>query len=297
MADDWDEKTVVSMEVAAAAPSGRKRARLIVLAGGNVGEMYEIDPQLVLGRGREADVRLQADGISRKHARVRLEGEGVVFEDLGSTNGSFINGERVMHHALVEGDKLQIGTSVILKFTYHDELDEDFQRQMFESASRDALTQVYNKRFFLEQLESEYAYAVRHGSDLSLLMFDIDHFKQVNDTYGHLAGDYVLSELTRVVTPSIRIEDTFARYGGEEFVLLSRNNPLSAEVVGERLRKSIEQHQFVHEGRVLKVTVSLGIACLPSTNISTPEEFIAVADKALYEAKHGGRNRLVCAAV
>jgi two-component system, cell cycle response regulator len=294
MHDEWDEKTVVSMEVAAAAPSGRKRARLIVLAGGNVGEMYEIDPQLVLGRGREADVRLQGDGISRKHARVHLEGEGVAFEDLGSTNGSFINGERVMRHQLNEGDKLQIGTSVILKFTYHDELDEDFQRQMFESASRDALTQVYNKRFFVEQLESEYAYSVRHGTDLSLLMFDIDHFKQINDTYGHLAGDYVLSELTQLVTPAIRIEDTFARYGGEEFVLLSRNSPDSAAVVGERLRRTIEEHTFTHEGKVLRVTVSLGISCMPNVNITVPEEFVAAADKALYEAKRTGRNRLVC---
>jgi two-component system cell cycle response regulator len=295
MQDEWDEKTVVSMEVAAAAPSGRTRARLIVLAGGNVGEMYEIDPQLVLGRGREADVRLQGDGISRKHARVHLEGEGVMFEDLGSTNGSFVNGERVMQQLLTEGDKLQIGTGVILKFTYHDELDEDFQRQMFESASRDALTQVYNKRFFLEQLDSEYAYSVRHHSDLSLLMFDIDHFKLINDSHGHLAGDYVLAQLTQIVTPAIRVEDTFARYGGEEFVLLSRNSPDSASTVGERLRRTIEEHTFVHEGKVLRVTVSLGISCLPNSSISVPEEFIAAADKALYEAKRTGRNRLVCA--
>ena len=294
MPDEWDEKTVVSLDVAAAAPSGRKHARLIVLAGGNVGEMYEIDPQLVLGRGREADVRLQGDGISRKHALVRLDGEGVRFEDLGSTNGSFINGERVMQQVLNEGDKVQIGTAVILKFTYHDELDEGFQKQMFESASRDALTQVYNKRFFLEQLESEYAYAIRHASDLSLLMFDIDHFKNINDTYGHLAGDYVLSELTRVVTPSIRIEDTFARYGGEEFVLLSRNAMAAAVNVGERLRHSIEQHSFVHDGQVIRVTVSLGVCALPNSAIHTPEELIAASDKALYEAKRGGRNRLVC---
>jgi two-component system cell cycle response regulator len=294
MPDDWDEKTVVSLEVAAPAPSGRKRARLIVLAGGNVGEMYEIDPQLVLGRGREADVRLQGDGISRKHACVRIEGEIAHFEDLGSTNGSFVNGERVVRHVLEEGDKLQIGTSVILKFTYHDELDEDFQRQMFESASRDALTQVYNKRFFLEQLDSEYAYAARHGSELSLLMFDIDHFKRINDTYGHLAGDYVLAELTRIVTPTIRIEDTLARYGGEEFVVLSRNNPSDAAALGERLRRMVEEHTFTHDGKQIAVSISLGAACMPNTTVTTAEELIACADKALYEAKRGGRNRVVC---
>jgi two-component system cell cycle response regulator len=296
MPDEWDEKTVVSIEVAAAAPSKRNRPRLIVLAGGNVGEMYEVERQLFVGRGRECDLRMQEDGISRKHCSVRLEGDGVLFEDLGSTNGTYVNGERTMHRLLLEGDKIRIGAGVILKFTYHDELDEDFQRQMFESASRDVLTQIYNKRFFLEQLDSEFAYAIRHGSDLSLMMFDIDHFKQINDTHGHLVGDFVLSELARVVIPAIRIEDTFARYGGEEFVLLSRNTSTAAAIVGERVRRSIEEHSFIHEGQHLHVTVSAGIDCLPKPGLSTCEEFIANADKALYEAKRAGRNRLVCAA-
>jgi diguanylate cyclase (GGDEF)-like protein len=294
MKDEWDEKTIVSTDVAAAAPSGRTRARLIVLAGGNVGEMYEIGRELILGRSREADVRLQGEGISRRHARVHSDGMEVLFEDLGSTNGSFVNGAKVMHHKLVEGDKIQIGTGVILKFTYHDELDEDFQKQMFQSASRDALTQAYNKRFFMEQLESEFAFAVRHGSDLSLLMFDLDHFKRINDTYGHLVGDFVLAELTRVILPAIRIEDTFARYGGEEFALLSRSSEPAAAVVGERLRRTVEQHRFVHSDITVHVTVSVGIELMPNSRLTTAEELIAGADRALYRAKHEGRNRVVC---
>src|SRR5262245_55909007 len=294
MQEDWEEKTVVAGEVVAPA-SGRKRAHLIVLAGPNVGEMYEIDSNLVIGRGREADVRVQGDGISRKHAGIRIAAEQIVFEDLGSTNGSFINGERAVHRVLEEGDKVQIGTSVILKFTYHDELDEDFQRQMFESASRDALTQVYNKRFFMEQLASEHAYAARHGTDLSLLMFDLDHFKAVNDTHGHLAGDYVLAELTRVLMPAVRTEDVVARYGGEEFVVLSRTSgPEGATHLAERLRKSVEQHPFVFADKTINVTVSIGISFMPSATISAAEDMIALADKALYEAKNGGRNRVVC---
>jgi two-component system cell cycle response regulator len=295
MQEDWEEKTVVAGAVVAPA-SGRKRAQLIVLAGPNVGEMYEIDSNLVIGRGREADVRVQGDGISRKHAAIKLTDEQVMFEDLGSTNGSFVNGERVTLRALEEGDKIQVGTSVILKFTYHDELDEDFQRQMFESASRDALTQAYNKRFFTEQLASEYAFAARHGSHLSLLIFDIDHFKHINDNYGHLAGDYVLSELARMLVPAIRSEDIFARYGGEEFVVLTRTpGNVVFEHVGERLRRMIEQHPFVFERRQIRVTVSMGICFMPSSTIKSPEDLIACADKALYEAKHGGRNRVVSA--
>jgi diguanylate cyclase (GGDEF)-like protein len=296
MQEDWEEKTVVAGEVVAPA-SGRKRAQLIVLAGPNVGEMYEIDSNLIIGRGREADVRVQGDGISRKHAAIRLSGEQVIFEDLGSTNGSFINGERVAHRVLEEGDKIQIGTSVILKFTYHDELDEDFQRQMFESASRDALTQVYNKRFFMEQLSSEHAYAARHSSNLALLMFDLDHFKTVNDTHGHLAGDYVLAELTRVLMPAIRTEDVVARYGGEEFVVLSRTTGFDGAIyLAERLRRAVAEHQFCFAGKVIRVTVSIGVSCMPSTAIVVAEDMIALADKALYEAKNGGRNRVVSAA-
>jgi two-component system cell cycle response regulator len=296
MQEDWEEKTVVAGEVVAPA-SGRKRAQLIVLAGPNVGEMYEIDSNLIIGRGREADVRVQGDGISRKHATIRVSAEQVLFEDLGSTNGSFINGERVAHRVLEEGDKIQIGTSVILKFTYHDELDEDFQRQMFESASRDALTQVYNKRFFMEQLSSEHAYAARHGSNLALLMFDLDHFKSVNDTHGHLAGDYVLAELTRVLMPAVRTEDIVARYGGEEFVVLSRTTAMAgAEHLAERLRRGVEQHQFCFAGKIIRVTVSIGICCMPSAAIAAAEDMIALADRALYEAKNGGRNRVVSAA-
>ena len=294
MPEDWDEKTVVSTDVAATATSGRTRARLIVLAGGNVGEMYEIGHELVLGRSRSADVRLHGDGISRKHARVHVDGVEVLFEDLGSTNGSYVNGERVAgQHVLLEGDKIQIGSGVILKFTFHDELDEDFQKQMFQSASRDALTQAYNKRFFLEQLDSEFAFATRHNTALSLLMFDLDYFKRINDTYGHLAGDYVLSEFARAISPAIRQEDTFARYGGEEFVVISRNDALAAEAFAERLRKTIEQHPFEHEGTVIRVTVSGGVASVPDSGINSASELIATADRALYAAKRAGRNCVV----
>src|ERR1044071_7740388 len=193
MQDDWEDKTVVATSLTPAAPIGGKRAQLVVLAVANVGEMYNLQGTLLIGRGRDADIRIQGDGISRQHARMKVGADGVQFEDLGSTNGSFVNGERVERVALQDGDKIQLGTATILKFNYQDEIDEDFQRQMVEPASRDALTQVYNKRFFIERLNSEFAYATRHKALLSLIIFDIDHFKRINDTHGHLAGDYVLS--------------------------------------------------------------------------------------------------------
>ncbi len=149
----------------------------------------------------------------------------------------------------------------------------------------------------MEQLSSEHAYAARHNSNLALLVFDLDHFKAVNDTHGHLAGDYVLAELTRVLMPAVRTEDIVARYGGEEFVVLSRTTGTDgAAHLAERLRRAVEQHSFCFAGKNIRVTVSIGICCMPSPAITVAEDMIALADRALYEAKNGGRNRCVSAA-
>jgi diguanylate cyclase (GGDEF)-like protein len=137
---------------------------------------------------------------------------------------------------------------------------------------------------------------MRHKALLSLIIFDIDHFKQINDTYGHLAGDYVLATLAKNVTPMIRSEDVFARYGGEEFVIMSRStDPPSAHVVSERVRQHVERYKFEYEGQRIAVTVSLGLAGMPHGDIKAPEDLLARADKALYEAKRGGRNRVISA--
>jgi diguanylate cyclase (GGDEF)-like protein len=295
MQDDWEDKTVVATSIAPAAPLSGKRAQLVVLAGANVGEMYSLFGTLSIGRGRDADIRIQGDGISRQHARIHVSPAGVVLEDLGSTNGSFVNGEKVVEQCpLNDGDKIQLGGATILKLTYQDDIDEDFQRQMFESASRDALTQIYNKRFFVERLHSEHAFSIRHRAALSLIIFDLDHFKRINDTFGHLAGDHVLATLAKSIAPMIRSEDVFARYGGEEFVILSRStDPPSAAVVAERVRAAIEAHPFTFDGQRIPVTVSVGVAATPHPEIRAPEDLVSRADKALYEAKRGGRNRVV----
>ena len=294
MQDEWEDKTVVATSLSPAAGMGGKRAQLVVLAGTNVGELYNVQGELVIGRGRETDIRIQGDGISRQHAKIRVAADGVHFEDLGSTNGSFVNGEKVLKAALHDGDKIQLGSATILKLTFQDAIEEGFQRQMFESASRDALTGIYNKRFFVERLGSEFAFAVRHNALLSLIIFDIDHFKRINDTYGHLAGDHVLNSLAKLLAPVVRSEDVFARYGGEEFVIMSRStDPPSASVVSERVRQRVESLTFEFGGKRIPVTVSLGVAGMPHPDIKTPEDLIARADKALYEAKRGGRNRVV----
>jgi two-component system cell cycle response regulator len=189
------------------APEGGKRDRayLVVLAGASVGEMYKIEgDKTVIGRGQKAQIRLLDDGISREHAQLVLLNERIVLQDLGSTNGTYCNGLKVeANKELVDGDKILVGSTTILKFTYHDNLDEIFQKQMYESALRDGLTKAFNKKYFTDRLESEFTFAIRHVSPLTLVLFDIDHFKKVNDTHGHQAGDYVLSEIATLLTGAL----------------------------------------------------------------------------------------------
>jgi two-component system, cell cycle response regulator len=280
-----------------ASPTGgvkRDRAYLVVLAGASVGEMYKVEgDKTVIGRGQKAQVRLLDDGISREHAQVVIEGHRIYLEDLGSTNGTFCNGLKVDRRELADGDKILVGSTTILKFTYHDNLDEIFQKQMYESALRDGLTKAFNKKYFTDRLESEFTFAIRHQSPLVLVMFDIDHFKKVNDTHGHQAGDLVLSEISTLLTAALRAEDVFARYGGEEFAVICRGTDLTqASIVGDRMRRAVETHRFTFEGTPIPVTISVGIAGLPDDTVKDATDLVARADKALYQSKHGGRNRV-----
>ncbi len=276
--------------------TARDRAYLIVLAGDGVGQMYRVEAsETLIGRTATANIRVNDDGVSRRHARLVQRGSDVFIEDLKSANGTMVNEEPVEEaRALHDGDKIRIGSTTILKFTYHDHLEESFQQQMYEAALRDSLTKAFNKKYFMDRLESELAYARRHKSHLSLIMFDVDHFKKVNDTYGHLAGDYVLARLAKLTSSAARAEDVFARYGGEEFGIICRAVELGkAGIFAERLRMLVESSSFEFGGQRLSITISLGAAATPEVPANTPAELIAAADEALYEAKRGGRNRVV----
>jgi diguanylate cyclase (GGDEF)-like protein len=277
----------------------RNIAYLVVLAGVSAGEMFKLQlDKTVIGRGPRCSLRLNDEGVSREHCQlVREPGKGdtekMVLEDLGSTNGTFCNGIRVDRRELSDGDKIMVGSTTILKFTYHDYLDEVFQRQMYESALRDGLTKVFNKKYFTDYLEKEFAFAARHGSPLALIFLDIDFFKRINDTHGHPAGDFVLSELSQLMATLVRTEDVLARFGGEEFTVLCRGTDLAgAQIVAERLRRTVEAHTFSFGAKAIPVTISLGIAAIPDTAIVDHAQFLAAADKALYEAKRSGRNRV-----
>ena len=276
----------------------RQQAYLIVISGPHVGKMFKIeDDESTLGRSSKADMHVNDVGISRKHAQLVTWGEDVFIDDLDSANGTYLNGTRVdRRQQLQDGDKITLGSTTILKFTYHDELDENFQKQMFDAALRDSLTGAYNKNYLLKHLETELAFALRHKTPLSMIMLDIDHFKPVNDNHGHLAGDAILKRLAEIAISSLRADDIFARYGGEEFAIVSRGTGIDeGMIIAERLRNTVEKTDFIYEEQRIPITISVGVAALPDANAQTPEELIDVADKALYEAKESGRNR-VCSA-
>ena len=273
---------------------GTRRAFVVVLAGDRMGEMFPLnDGRTSIGRGLHADVRINDEGISRSHAQVEFDEGNYYLSDAGSTNGTFANGERVDRYPLQEGDKIQIGASSVLRFTYHDDIDEDFQRSLYESALRDRLTGVFNRGYFNNRLESDVAFALRHGKPLSLVIFDIDFFKRVNDELGHPAGDAVLRDLAERVQGTTRSEDIFARYGGEEFVLICRDvDALRAARAAHRIKELVGDAPFKLAGREVEITVSLGVADLSMLLEPSAMALVEAADAALYVAKRNGRDRV-----
>jgi diguanylate cyclase (GGDEF)-like protein len=277
-----------------------KKAYLIVIAGNSVGEMYQIrKDDIRMGRDRASDIVVSDVGISRNHARIFHDELGdLCIEDLRSTNGTYVNGETVRRKLLSDGDRIQLGRTTILKFSLSDDVEEGFQRRMYDSAVRDGLTRVYNRQYFDERISSEFSYAYRHFIPLSVIMVDLDKFKSVNDTYGHPVGDIVLKTVSATIMRIIRTEDMLSRYGGEEFVILARNTDAqSVYVLAERIRTAVEQQVVPVSSGVIRQTISLGTSTLENRNVANPAELVAAADEALYHAKKTGRNRSVQASM
>jgi two-component system cell cycle response regulator len=293
--DDDDEGTAVLSlaQMGVSRASSKATPFLILLAGDEAGRMVRLQEEITIGRSPKATMRLTGDGVSRLHARLYRNGDITFIEDLGSTNGTLVNGNRLSSPAVLsDGDKIQIGPSFLLKFSLQDDVEQSFQQQLYEAALRDPLTKVYNRRALTDRLETELSHLTRHGGELTVMLFDLDRFKTINDTYGHLAGDHVLRVFSGIVLAMTRREDFFARYGGEEFVMLCRSTSLEhASLLGERIRATVERERFMFEDKHIPVTVSIGISSAWAR--CTTSEVIAVADAALYAAKNVGRNAVV----
>ena len=293
-----DKTAVHSIQDLLGTAQKQANAYLIIISAripAMVGKMVKLDKaELVMGRSPDVGQQVEDDGVSRKHCKIAVAPNGFFqLVDLGSTNGTYLNGIKVDIATLQDGDKIQIGANTVFKFSIQDQLEEQYQKSIYESATRDGLTKIFNKKYFLDTLRKEFAYCLRHRVPLSLVMFDIDHFKKINDTYGHPAGDFVLQRLAARVSETVRTEDLYARYGGEEFALMLRESDSKPSIqCAERCRRAVDSTQFVFNGTPIKVSISLGVATLFDTDFAQPEDLIAAADKYLYRAKKGGRNRV-----
>ena len=291
-----DEKTRVTQVVQAPPPEqGTGNDCVVVIYAaepGLLGKRYVLEKAPVrIGRGGDNQIVLEGDSVSRRHCHFdRRQGVWHIVDD-GSTNGTFLNEEQVKGSGqLNNGDRVKVGPT-ILKYLSGLDAEAKYHEEIYRMTIVDGLTQIHNKRYLFEALDKELIRARRYDRQLSLLIFDIDYFKNINDQYGHLAGDHVLRELARIVQERIRRDEVFARYGGEEFVIVLPETPLAGGVaLAENLRGRVETHPFSFQGERIPVTISVGCAMLSEEK--TAADLIQRSDDKLYEAKRGGRNRV-----
>jgi diguanylate cyclase (GGDEF)-like protein len=272
-----------------------KHPSLIVLAGRDFGRQYFLHRgETVIGRDEECAVRLNDARVSRKHAKITGDPghqSGPYFKiiDLDSSNGTFLNDQRIKEAVLTDGDRIHIGYTVF-KYAIRDIVEVEYEDRIFRMATTDSLTGLLSRDYFLQQYSDIFHRSERYRRPFAVMMIDVDDFKAVNDEHGHSMGDRVLEEIGQLIMDVVRHEDCAARYGGEEFiVLLPETISEKARHPAERLRKKLESHRFNSGNKQFTVTVSIGIAGYPE-HASTMSELVENADAALYEAKKSGKN-------
>jgi diguanylate cyclase (GGDEF)-like protein len=269
-------------------------ACFVQIYGKDIGKKYQLDKvQTTIGRGPDNTIVCDMDNVSRTHCKIYTGAGGNYIEDMGSTNGTFCNDEELAsRRKLRNGDFVKVG-GVIFKFIDGDNIEQLYYEEIYRMAIIDGLTQTYNKRFFLEFIDREMARCSRYSRPLALIMFDLDHFKKVNDEFGHLAGDFVLKKLaSSILTKNIRKEDVFARYGGEEFVIVLPDTPVDRGVIlAEKIRQMVADTVYEFESNTIPVTISMGVTQMVKDD--NVDSFVERADSKLYAGKQGGRNRVV----
>ena len=249
-----------------------------------------------IGRWEGSDILIDDPTISRMHAVLNLRHDGRLdLIDANSANGTYVDGQRLPASAEIEvtaGTKIVFGKLTVFRVDLIDQMDDEFQNSLYEAAVKDFLTGAFTRRYLMENLDREFALSQRHKQNLALMVLDVDHFKAINDTYGHQAGDHVLTRIAEIIQRTLRCEDLLARYGGEEFVILARNLPTEgAKYLAERIRLLISRESFSYQGQAIKVTISIGITSTLARDYQHADELCADGDTMLYRAKRSGRNR------
>jgi diguanylate cyclase (GGDEF)-like protein len=295
-----EDSTIVLTDIKAALAAAereaaQKPAALLVVGGDLNGTLFDLkDPQVSAGRNADNTIPLDFNGISRYHFKLtEQDDESHVVEDAGSKNGTFLNNKKIEGPTKVgRGDMIKIG-SVALKYLPKGDPERLTYDKLNLEANTDRHTGCYNKTYFNNALDLEVKKCKVTGNPLSLLVFDLDHFKNLNDNFGHDAGDYVLKEAAGMIRKhGVRENDVFARYGGEEFViLLPKTNLKNAFEIAERLRRLLESHPFIYEQKKLPVSASVGVADYRQ-GVLTGTDLFKRADDAVYKSKQGGRNQV-----
>ena len=306
--DDSSQRT--QLQTASKKPNSSQRERrpaLVSLRGELMAVPIPLErDEVVIGRAIEADVRLNDSRASRLHARISSAVDATTKEticrivDLKSTNGTLVNGERITEAVLNDGDKIVIGDH-LFRFDLLDEIDREFQQQIHRLIAHDELTGLLTSKSFFSELRREAARAEAEARPFCVLMMDLDHFKEVNDTYGHLVGSRTLEECGRIIKEALRAGDVASRFGGEEFAaFLLDANYAQGLVAAERVRAAMAAHSFPVSrlddpaGETTHhITISIGVAAFPD-DATDPIHLVELADSALYRAKRSGRNR-ICA--
>jgi len=271
----------------------KDKASLRQMNGTFIGRKYPLNNgSTLVGRDPGLDITVQEESVSRRHAELIYDGNSLQVMDLGSTNGTFINDLPVKNKTASQGDVIRFG-NIIFKYIPAGSIETVFHDELSNLAHLDGLTGCFNRKYILDYLETEVKRCQKLELPLSLIMLDLDHFKNINDTYGHLTGDYVLKETVRLLRDKVlRTSDVLGRYGGEEFcVIMSEAALRTGNDVAERIRKAVEKHEYIFDGKTLAVTISAGVAQISKREDSS-KDLIEAADKALYRAKEAGRNKV-----
>jgi diguanylate cyclase (GGDEF)-like protein len=299
-----EDKTIIANAEdmrALSQPSKRNRACLVQYSGKEIGKRYPLESsEVTLGRGINAEIVIDEQSVSRQHAQITMEDDRVILQDLNSSNGTFVNDKRITAPCdLHDQDVLRLGT-ILIKYFAQDNIDSIIQDKIYRMATIDGGTQIFNKKYLLESLDREFRFSRSYQKSFSIIYYDLDHFKRVNDAFGHHAGDQVLLQSAAIVKSVIRKDDIFGRFGGEEFVILLPNTNLSvAAELGERVRMAIESHTFLLEtenpdkGKGIiehRQTISVGISEL-TASMGNTTALLEDADRKLYRSKQTGRNR------
>lgn len=282
-------------------PSQRRAACIVQYSGAQLGKRFPLDSDtMIIGRSPQTDICIDEPSVSRRHSKMTLQGEVVSIEDLGSSNGTYVNDKKLEGSVkLKDQDMIRLGT-ILFKFFANENIDGIIHDKIYRMATIDKGTETFNKKYLQETLKSEFKHSLSYGMDLSIIYFDLDHFKKVNDSYGHAAGDFILKEGSSVVKSALRKNDIFCRFGGEEFVIILPNTKSDKAVeLAERIRIAMENYVFDIEldedgaKRIVqhRQTISLGVSQL-EPSMQSENELLESADKKLYHSKQNGRNQV-----